>query len=564
MKRFTLNQALVLTVVATLLPISLLSVLQRVENLDYAEKLIREQLVSSAFATAAGEREPILLAQRTLTLLSRDPDVVSATPRCNAALRDALGDQRTFINMIRLDSRGEILCSVLPVPEGRPVTYSNEGWWQRGIKGRRFSLSGPVIGKVSGKPVIVAMVPMYDKAGKSIGSISTGISMNWIRESLRRQKLEADAVAAIADEQGKILFSSGPVLLSSVDVEKTQAKTRDTTDRTGQKWTYATAPLFERQLFVVYAERKPSFISSSIVNFRAGLFLPLLAILLTSFAVWLGVRRLVIRWLTELASLADQIAKGNHDGDPDQFAKAPAELASLGADLQRMSATIAARNEALELASQQAHAMSREVNHRVKNNLQLVMSLLGLQSAQVRDMAARLALEQTRARMGALALVHRLLYEEDAQADVGRVDADRLLSELCSQLRGGLGHTGRVELQLSATVGVVSVDQAIPIALFAVEAVGNSYRHAFVDTGHGKILITHSRDDDQLSLSIVDNGIGFDTDKHSASIGLELMKGFASQLNGLLSFENCVPAGLAVVLIYPHETFGGVKSGVTG
>ncbi len=547
--RLSLNHALLLTVVTTLLPISAFSVYQGLANRDYAELLVHERLVTNALAAAADQSEAINGARRVLAALARENDVVAMTARCNATLTRALQSQTAVINLVREDVAGNVRCSGLPID--RPLNYLREPWWSPGIDARRFTVSTPVMGKISKRQILVAMHPLLDASGRSVGAITAAIDIAKLEAALRRRRLSSQAVAMITDAKGRPLAVSNAENFAPVDVERSFAKAQTLVAADGRRWIFSAAPIFERQMFVVYAEPRAVLLSPVIDNLRVTLVLAVLAILLTSIAVWLGVNRLVIRWLRDIGALATKFSRGEAGFDHARFATAPREIAALGTDLHGMAVTIAERTSSLAQAAESNRLMVREVNHRVKNNLQMVISLLELQTAKEPDAAAKLVLQQTRMRMSALALIYRLNYDDAADGDraaQGALDIDKLLSELCRQLRMTIGFDRPIALNYHGVNTQLSIDMAIPIALFVVEAVSNALRHAFPAPAEGTIDVRLTGVAGAMELSVQDDGTGFNTDMTHATIGMDLMYAFAQQLDGKLTIDSRAGSGATALL----------------
>lgn len=249
------------------------------------------------------------------------------------------------------------------------------------------------------------------------------------------------------------------------------------------------------------------------------------------------------RWIKALRKQAKQIADGSYQHDPDLFKDAPEDFERLSQDLNALALTMAERDQAHQ-------ALTREVHHRVKNNLQIVTSLLNMQVSKKSEPAVRQALSQTRARMGALALIHRILYEQDHDSARGQIEIARLMTDLCGQLR--LWHREQAAIDFSCDAGAYAVplESAVPLALLSVEAVTNAYQHAFPDGRIGKVTLHFSVEQGQATLCVSDDGIGFDSSGKVKSMGYQLMNAFAHQLGGKLSVESKIRSGTIVTLGY--------------
>ena len=216
-------------------------------------------------------------------------------------------------------------------------------------------------------------------------------------------------------------------------------------------------------------------ISWAWVNPVSAVALPLLAFALALIAVWIVAERGVVRWIAYLQRIAAIYARGRFSVRPVQAERAPPEIRDLADTLDAMAATIVARDAALKDHLAQKDAMLLEIHHRVKNNLQIISSLLNMQQRALTDPAARAAISDTRQRISALALIYRALYQSP---DLRRVDLREFLEELVGQLvTGDAGQRIAARTELACDPVVIDPDRLAPIALFAVEAISNACKH---------------------------------------------------------------------------------------
>jgi two-component sensor histidine kinase len=549
MRPVTLRNGLVLIVVAALLPIGTLSVVQALSTLHYSRTLIGNGLVTSALATAARERDPLIISKQLMLTLSANKAVRAGSRGCHEALKSGLGHNPALLNLARSDALGRVQCSVLPFDPS--TSFATEMWWQRGIKTRAFTVSAPVIGQISKKRILVGMQPITANDSANDGAITVAIDASWLERSLAASEMSRDAAVAIVDGNGTVILTSETRSMPRFDMKAGNAKVAEAVANDGNAWMYAVAPLYDRELYVVYAEPTDQLMATALKQVRINLLLPIAALLLACLAIWIGTNRLVLRWLESLRALAAQFAQGNFAGDAAKYDRAPRELGLLSTDLHNMAREIETRDHALQAALDAKTALTHDIHHRVKNNLQIVSSLLNLQAGKISDPAAREALSQTRARIGALAQIHRLLYEESHDSDHGNVNIASLLNALCSQLRAL--HQGQSDISLScdAASQTVPINNAVPLTLLAVEAVTNAYRHGFVAGQHGTIVLHFDVTNDQATLSITDDGMGFDSTQDTTSMGRQLMDAFAQQLGGVLTISSTMGAGTIVKLTYP-------------
>lgn len=196
----------------------------------------------------------------------------------------------------------------------------------------------------------------------------------------------------------------------------------------------------------------------------------------------------------------------------------------------------------------------KEVHHRVKNNLQIISSLLNLQASQLEDSDIRAALVQTRDRVRAMSLLHEMLY---STANPGSIDFANYLRRLCRQLYRSLQvDAEQISLDVKVLNKSLNLERAIPCGLIVTELVSNAMKYAFLNGRSGRITVELKEDlRNQLLLKVTDDGIGLplDWEKRSASsLGLNLVRDLSKQLQGNLTIAS--PQGTEVAITFPtHE-----------
>lgn len=189
------------------------------------------------------------------------------------------------------------------------------------------------------------------------------------------------------------------------------------------------------------------------------------------------------------------------------------------------------RRQLAEALGQKEMLLS-EVHHRVKNNLQIISSLLQLEATHNAAAPAD-GLAASMNRIQAMALVHELLYQT---GEFGGVELDLYLERLCKALIGG-AH----KLELALDPVLLDLDRAVPLAMMVNEIVCNALKHAFPADHCGKITISLHKDQGRLNLAIRDNGVGLPDDfdpSRSNSLGMTLILGLSRQLGADFQFEN--------------------------
>jgi PAS domain S-box-containing protein len=194
----------------------------------------------------------------------------------------------------------------------------------------------------------------------------------------------------------------------------------------------------------------------------------------------------------------------------------------------------------------------REIHHRVKNNLQVIASLLDLQSATVASDEARHGFEESQRRIHSIALVHELLYKSK---DLQRIDFREYLSGLVARLVSSYGlRPENVTVSVSAPDLPLDVDTAVPCGLIVNELVSNSLKHAFPKGRRGSLEVSvHRRGQKDLVLSVRDDGVGMRGDlngEQPRSLGLQIVRSLTKQLRGTV--EVASDDGTTVSLTFPY------------
>lgn len=204
--------------------------------------------------------------------------------------------------------------------------------------------------------------------------------------------------------------------------------------------------------------------------------------------------------------------------------------------------------EKIRASLREKEILLKEIHHRVKNNLQIISSLLNLQSAHIRDPRALEVFKEGQGRVRSMALIHEKLYQSD---DLARVDFSEYIRNLAAYLfRSYEVHAGAVCLNVEAEDVLLGVDTAIPCGLIINELVSNSLKHAFPGGGGGSINITlRPAGAERLTLTVADDGVGlpegFDV-RATPSLGLQLVNTLARQLGGDVLVGDCAGAEFSI------------------
>ncbi|MGJ8562308.1 MAG: sensor histidine kinase [Alphaproteobacteria bacterium] len=303
-------------------------------------------------------------------------------------------------------------------------------------------------------------------------------------------------------------------------------------------------------LFIAYGQPYQSLISWNLVNPLSSALVPVLAWIFGFVAIWLATDRLILGHLRRMRTSVVQFARGDMDQRVGTLKNPPSSIRELGRTLDVMADRISAREVDMADSVDEKDMLLREIHHRVKNNLQIIISLLNMQERKLTDPQGLAAIKDTRSRINAIALVHRGLYESD---DLRYIPMEVFLQRLTAELSFALGaDKNGISLTASSECMPLEADTAIPVALFVVEALTNSVKHG-VPKG-GTIDIKLKQSGDQITVSVTDSGAGFALGEVSPGTGSKLIRGFSRQLSGKL--ENLTtPTGHAVTLTFTHRPY---------
>jgi two-component sensor histidine kinase/putative methionine-R-sulfoxide reductase with GAF domain len=208
--------------------------------------------------------------------------------------------------------------------------------------------------------------------------------------------------------------------------------------------------------------------------------------------------------------------------------------AQLFGAMQQEVVTRQRAEDEVKLSLKEKEVLLKEIHHRVKNNLQIITSLLNLQSAQIKDPEAIQLFRESQSRVRSMALIHEKLYQSK---DLARIDFDGYVRDLMVYLfRSYAANADQIRTHIETHNMFLAIDTAIPCGLIISELVTNTIKYAFPGGRRGNLHIGLGPEDDgHLTLLVKDDGVGFPEDfdwRESDSLGLQLVSTLSSQLHG--------------------------------
>jgi len=546
---WTLRRRLQVIITLALLPVVLVSIFQGVARarLDIAN--VHDRLLQSARTVAAGDQNLLAAAEQVLRAVGSLSEVRGMNGNCDGVLADTLIGVRYFSNLSRIDADGRVACSAMALAHG--LSVKEYAVFKEAQKSDGMVVSNELINRVTGQPVIGGMLALRKPDGSFDGAIAISLDVHWIEYMMRAANLPKGAVVAVYDRSANVIATNsrdvGTAIAKAAISSRASNNVSDAVDSRGDLWRFGNASLMGNSIFVAFAMGQSRLFGPTYLHVGLDFALPILMIGFAWFAIWLATDRQVTQWINYLRRIAAAYRSGHYAIRPD-LAEAPVEFKLLGDALSEMAEGIQDRDRRLREAVEVKTTLIKEIHHRVKNNLQIVMSLLSIQANQVRDLVAKDALLQAQTRINALALVHRILNELEDQSTL---DIKQLLEELSHQIAGGMSNDN-VKVEVDVTSRVVSGSVAVALALFTVEALTNIFKHAFPGERTGVIRVSLAPSSGgKLKLTIADDGLGFAMDGTGRSVGSRLIKTFGLQLGGVSSVHSEPGQGTVVDLIFP-------------
>ncbi len=557
---YSIRSRLTLALTIPLLPIVIaMIVISWNANRDQMERA-NESTKNYALIASGYQKETLDDLKQLLSVLVESNDYKIANPSCSRTLNKVLARLQIYSTIAIVDRDGAMICGT---GSADGLNIADREYFIHAKQSMQFTLSESLIGRVSHKQILVGAMPWADENGDYAGMAVASIDSDQFAASFHDMPLPPGSRYYLLDHNNVMIAGTNAMpdllraKLASLPVMNSSPLPfvlhEDSVSRT-----YTAMTLENGALTVLIGIPRRFFLNVDPGNFVVSILGPIALLLVVLTTIWLLSHRLVSAPVTSLIRTARSYSRGDLTVRP--VAKsAGGELKELSTTFADMADRITSREGELKEAIQRRELMLREIHHRVKNNLQIVISLINLQSKSVAVPAAQEAFTEIQTRMRALALVHRYLYESD---DLQSVNIGSFVTELCSSLQLAYGISpARVLLNVEADPVWDVSDRAIPLALFMTETISNALRHAFPENQPGQIHVMLKAMDNGLAcFSVEDNGVGiesatssaedgiFRAEKPFAGLGLSLTKAFARQIDGDLTITG--PPGTQVRLIF--------------
>ena len=515
----------------------------RAKNLLIAQSLTAEvELFLDQSFSFLKQIEKIIIDQRYV----RDTEI-------NSYLQDSLETNRAFDSIEILDEEGVVRFMAPLSPDVIGINRSGHSFYSHVSQQHRPYWSPTFISLETERPTITLAIPV--KGAIIVGYINLA-SLNAVTDKIHPGE---QGYALIVDQEGTVIVHPDRRLISErqnlrrilFNGHGSASFEGNFTYRENDREYLASSSRVPQTQWMVIVTVPADAAFEPVTRIRTlfGVGAALAAVLALAIA-FVSLQK-AAKPLAHLVLDTRSIAEGNY-----AIREAPSgykEINDLIDHFYRMARIIQNREESLRESLEDKTALLKELHHRVKNNLQIVVSLLSLQTRRVEDQNLKTSLQDTRDRIHSMALLHEMLYRSDNLAQINFV---AYVEELCRQLKRSFGSSAaRVCVESSFVWIGLPLEQSVPCGLIINELVTNAFKHAFRNKPVGVVTVKlQSSDRRALILSIKDNGVGLPSGFDPASsntLGIQLVCSLASQLKGQLTVERSDGEGAVLSVTFP-------------
>ncbi len=520
-----------------LLPFGLIAVFQTREIVRQAESNSELSLLALTDQSASTERSIFQEAFGAAEALSALAQLYSTDARaCSAfleAYRRAAGIY-SFIGYLPPD--GVMRCS----SGGQTFDFSDFPGFAKEVEAARRQITYSAKGVISGEPVLVLSQPFFTRAGFA-GFMTMSVPLTAIAEETfsplsgmpaNLVTFNADGVVLRSDRGAVITqadLPAGQSLASLVGAKPVVFKDKNRGDATRL---YAVVPIVPDVAYAMSIWRPEELAPGLRQSIGLSMVLPVIMWLASLVVAFWSLNRLAVRHIRKLGRQMRLFAYNRRVPRTSLGQSVPRELEQIQTAFARMADSIVRDEAALEDSLRDKNILLKEVHHRVKNNLQLISSIMNMQIRRAQSEDARQVLKRLQDRILSLATVHKNLYQTE---ELDRVDAGKLAEEIVGQMLSmGLSASRGVEVTQSYDSFQMDADDAAPLTLLMSEAVTNALKYIGAP-GPGiaprlNISLTLQSDDTvEFKVSNTTSGaIG----SEGTGLGTQLISAFARQLGG--------------------------------
>ncbi|MCB1338213.1 MAG: histidine kinase [Maritimibacter sp.] len=533
-----------------LLPLTMISVARSFAVMEQSRARSEAALMGETMRAASGELRLIQQARGSATVLADAIwPLVEDNEECIGLVTRLIEEQPHYSLVAYVPADGVSTCN----SAGKRFDFTNDPLFLRDSRNRDTSFAVKARGLVSGASVLVISHPVFGDDGSNQGMVSLSLPHSGLRIAEDSGSDEHQPLTMITFD------SSGTVLTASQeldDISLAMPRDRALADLTGDSAfsfsglsaggparVFSVVPLVPDELYALGSWPPGGDTQTSGLFTSVPVLFPILMWFASLGVAWLAVERLVIRHIRKLRHSLITFAGGNRIVGDIDMTGASVEIREIADAYESMTETILHDEAELEDMVHQKEVLLREVHHRVKNNLQLIASIMNMQMRRTQSGEAKRTLKGLQDRVMSLATIHRELYQTAGLSDI---HSDELLSTIVRQITNMTDRPDRrFEVHTDFADIRMTPDQAVPLALLVAEAVTNAIKYAAGAPGKPAQLwvsltrLSEDRASVQVRNTVADEEApapGDDLDATGLSgrtgMGTQLVTAFAMQLGG--------------------------------
>jgi len=545
----SLKTRLIAFLTVALLPLGVIAVLQTAQVTREAVRLAERDVLARTDRAAAEQGASLRRAIGAADALGiAAAELSDDVPTCSRIMSAFVETQPEFIFAGFIAADGLMECNSADMV----INYSDTHDWDGFVADPAPRIEVDPDGDASGQSVFVSLNPIFDEdTGTLLGAQAVSIPHALFRalmtaadEKVELALVDADGGVLATSMEDVSAFETRGVVPSEMDIPRegvlTVGQTMDGT--MGQP--AAVVPLIPERIYVIglwTAEEETRVLS---LFGRAIPAFPILMWLASLLVAYITVNTLVLRHLSRLSARMEDYRSGGSLPDFKLGPEAPAELREMADSYNDLVTRVTRDQASLEDSIREQKLLLREVHHRVKNNLQLIASILNMQMRGVEDPAAKRALGRVHDRVMSLSSIHRALY---TGSRLDRVRVDHLLAEIVAGLEDvALPREAKVAVRTDLAPCWLDPDRAVPLLLLATEAVTNAAKYVGTpENGDADITVTLQQREGGEVVLRVRNTVDPDrsavlrdgAEAEGTGLGSKLIRAFASQLGGQVETE---------------------------
>jgi two-component sensor histidine kinase len=523
---------------------------------DFLETDAGNEALASSRLVSAELTQLLEGTRRIMTTIMKHPGVPEHEEECAAYFKSVVADLNIYRGAGFIDRDAKFHCSTIPIPSTLDVR--DRVYFKEPLDTGKLTVGILTTGRASGEPSLHVSMPYRSADGRTNGVVVLILDPEKVAQEFEARPWPSQHRVTVFDREGSVVLriprqqGTEPNPLDREIFERahtTPSGTFMVEHEPRHEEIVGFTPLNEAPEGLVVAvsvDRDVALARLQSISWRAFI-VGLVTIILAMIATWIAAHILIRRPVMAMVDTAHRRESGDTSA---HFPKL-----NSASELGVLSTALAAMSEKVDRLLEQKEFLLRELQHRVMNSLNILSSLLVLQSKHASEPAVREQLASAQQRILAMGAVYRHLYSADINA---RVEFGDFLTMICRESERAYVGAARPTISCETDVIEVSGNQAASLAVLAHELITNALKHAYPEGEAGPIFVRLKRGADGIvELSVADRGQGIPADvthDRPSSLGFKVIMATVRQFNARLEIRR-LDSGTEIVIHFP-ENFG--------